>query len=66
MSSEAISDEEKLNITADIDTLQSQLQKPEPDKNIIQKIWSGIEKTVTLDGFAGLIQKVGELIAPLI
>ena len=64
--SNSFSDIEKLNTFADLNTLQSQLQKPVPDKSIIQKIWSGIEKVATVGEIAELIQKVGTLLIPLL
>jgi hypothetical protein len=46
-------DEEKLDIAADIGSLQSQISSPRPKKGLIQRIWQGIEKSVTLARFAG-------------
>src|SRR2546425_3884188 len=43
LASQALDDQEKLNATADIDTLQTQLQKPTPDKSIVQRAWAAIE-----------------------
>ena len=43
-----LSDSQKLEAIADIDSLQSQLQKPDPDKSVIQKLWSGVEKVAAV------------------
>jgi len=56
-----LSDEDKLNVIADVESLKNQLSKPEPDKTIVSKLWSGIEKTVKV---AGLVQTLAQ-IAPL-
>lgn len=61
-----ITDEQKLAVVADIDTLQAQLQKPEPNKSIIGMLWSGIEKAVTAAGLVDLVQKAGALVLPLV
>lgn len=60
-----LKDEEKLDIVADIGSLQSQISSPRPKKGIIQKIWQGIEKSVTLARFAGLIGKISDIIGGL-
>jgi hypothetical protein len=39
-----LSDDRKPDIAADVDSLEAQLQKPEPKKSIVQMLWSGIEK----------------------
>ena len=59
--SDNLSDEDKLNVIADVESLKNQLSKPEPDKTIVSKLWSGIEKTAKV---AGLVQSLAQ-IAPL-
>jgi hypothetical protein len=61
-----ISDETRLVVAADIDTLQAQLQKPEPDPGIIKLAWSGIREVVTAGELAELGFKVGALLAPIL
>ena len=62
----ALKDDDKLNIISDIDSLQAQLQKPEPEKSVVQSLWSGIEKTATVGGLLELVHRVAELIQPLL
>jgi len=62
----AIPDADKLAVVADIDTLQAQLQKPQPDRTVIQHIWSGIEKIVTAAGFSELAVRIAGLLGPLL
>lgn len=57
-SSDKLSDEDKLNITADVEGLKNQLSKPKPDKMIVSRLWSGIEKTAKV---AGLIQALAQI-----
>ena len=59
-------DERKLNVLADIDTLQTQLQKPKPNRSVIKALWSGIETTVVAGRFVELAAKAARLIAPLL
>jgi hypothetical protein len=59
-------DTTKLEVAADIDTLQAQLQKPSPDKSIVKPVWNAIEKTVTAAGFVDLVGKIGALLGLLI
>lgn len=63
---ETIPNEEKLEITSDIDTLQSQLQKPNPDKTILQTIWSGIEKSSALNNLLEFTRKIGQMVDSII
>jgi hypothetical protein len=62
----ALGDNEKLNLVADIDSLQSQLQKPEPEKSIIRSLWSGIERAAAVGGLIELAHRARELIQPLL
>lgn len=59
-------DRQKLDIVADIDGLQSQLQKPSPSGSVVRILWAGIEKAVTAAGFAELVAKAAGVIAPLL
>ncbi|GFP34166.1 hypothetical protein HKBW3S42_02506, partial [Candidatus Hakubella thermalkaliphila] len=61
-----LSEDTKLGAVSDIDSLQSQLQKPKPDKGLIKTLWSGIEKVVTGANFAELMAKAARLISPLL
>ena len=66
LNANAIPDTDKLTVVADIDTLQAQLQKPQPDKTVIQHIWSGIEKIVAAAGFSELAVRIAGLLGPLL
>jgi hypothetical protein len=61
-----ISEDSKLEIVADMDSLQAQLQKPNPDKTVVQKLWSSIEKIAAVGGAIEFISKASELIQPLL
>jgi len=49
-----LTEAKKLEAIADVDSLQAQLQKPNPDRTVVQKLWSGIEKTAALGGIAAV------------
>lgn len=60
--SSIISEDQKLDLTSDLATIQSQLSKTKPDKSIIQTVWGSIEKTVTVSGFVDFVAKITTLI----
>jgi hypothetical protein len=61
-----IADDRKLDIAADIDSLEAQLQKPEPKKSIVQMLWSGIAKTAAVGGAIDILSRAAALIQPLL
>lgn len=61
-----LSEDLRLETIADIDSLQAQLQKPNPDKTVVQKLWSGIEKAAAVGGVLEFVLKTAELIQPLL
>lgn len=60
-----LSDEDKLNVTADIESLKNQLSKSKPNRDVIARLWSGIEKVVTGAGIIEVVCKIANLIASL-
>ena len=58
--------QKKLDVVADIDSLQGQLQKPSPSNAVVRTLWKGIEATVTAAGFGELVAKAAAMIAPLL
>ena len=61
-----MSDEDKLNVTADIESLKNQLSKSKPNRDIIAHLWSGIEKVVTGAGMVEVAHKIAHLITPFL
>jgi hypothetical protein len=55
-------EDQKMSFVADIDTVQSQLAKPQPNRNIIAAAWESLQVAAAIDGCVGLVQKVGHLI----
>jgi hypothetical protein len=61
-----VAEAEKLSFVADIDTVQSQLAKPSPNKGIIGAAWGAIKGAAAIDGCAHLVTKVAGLISGLL
>jgi hypothetical protein len=61
-----LSDEEKLNYQAEIETIKSQLLKPNPDRSILRTAWNALKGVATIGGVVGVLEKVKALIQPLI
>lgn len=59
-------EQDKMSVVADIETIQSQLAKPVPNRSILGAAWSSLQAAATLGGCADLVHQVGALIAPLI
>lgn len=57
------SESDKLAYVADIDTIQSQLAKPAPNKSIVAAAWEAVKGAAAINGCATLVAKIGGLIA---
>lgn len=56
------SESEKMEIVADIETIQSQLAKPEPNKGILKSAWETVKGAAAINGCATFVAKVAGLI----
>lgn len=61
-----VPEEEKLSLVADIETIQSQLAKPTPNKSIIAAAWEAVQGAAAIDGCTNLVLKVAGLIAGVV
>ncbi len=57
---------EKMSFVADIDTIQSQLAKPSPNKRIISAAWESVKAAAVINECAGLVTHVAGFIAGLL
>ena len=64
--SKKLSDEQKLIVTSDIDSIENQIAKPEPDKQIVGRLWASAEKIVAAAGRIEIGQKVASILTPLL
>jgi hypothetical protein len=53
----------KLELVADIDTIQSQLAKPEPNRTIIKAAWEVVKGAVAINGCTVLVHNIAGLLA---
>jgi hypothetical protein len=65
-SSSALSEKQKFDAVADIETFKDQLAKESQDKTILGHLWTGIERVASLAGLVDAAQKVWPLIGPLL
>lgn len=62
----AATEADKLALVADIETIQSQLAKPTPNKSIIAAAWQTLKTAATIDGCVDLVSKVARLTGGLL
>jgi hypothetical protein len=66
LKSTEISETQKLDIVADIDSIQSQLAKEKPNRTIIQGAWEAMKKLDTVVGLADKVAKIAGLLGPFL
>jgi len=64
--SDQLTDGDKLNYVAEIETIKSQLMKPSPDKSIIKQAWEKLKPLADVAGVASFFGLVVKLIGALI
>jgi hypothetical protein len=57
---------EKMSLIADIDTIQSQLAKPKPNRSIVSVAWDAVRGASAINRCAGLVEKITGLIASFV
>jgi hypothetical protein len=57
---------DKMALVADIDTIQSQLAKPAPNKTIVAAAWETVKGAAAISGCTDLVAKAAGFIAGLI
>lgn len=66
LQSTAITETQKLDVVADIDSIQSQLAKATPNRTVLQGAWEAVKKLDTVLGLADKVGKVAALLAPFL
>lgn len=61
-----VDDSAKLSIVADVDSMQSQLAKPEPNRPVLRAIWAGIERLTTATSLAANVAALAPVLHPLL
>lgn len=59
----ALTEEKRMNLIGDVETIKSQLVKPNPSKSIIQTAWTTISAASTFSGAHDLLLKVKTLLS---
>jgi hypothetical protein len=62
ITSSDVTESKKLELVADIDTIQSQLAKPEPNETIIKSAWEVVKHAAAINGCTALVTKVAGLL----
>ena len=63
--SKSLADSQKEDVSADIQTMEVQLKKSKPSREILQTAWKGIDMTVTGSEFTALATKLADLVGSL-
>jgi hypothetical protein len=61
-----LNETQKVELVVDVDTLQTQLGRPTPNRQLISGLWEGINRAAAVAGLADAAAKVGGLLASLI
>jgi hypothetical protein len=56
----------KMELVADIETIQSQLAKPAPNRGIVKAAWESVKGAAAINGCVTLVEKVAGLIAGVV
>jgi putative lipoic acid-binding regulatory protein len=64
--SKKIDETQKMELVVDVDTLQAQLARPTPKRELISQLWEGINHAASAAGLIEVAAKVGSLLAPLL
>ncbi|MEP0848081.1 MAG: hypothetical protein HRF50_14825 [Phycisphaerae bacterium] len=62
----ALKEAEKLSYVADIQSIQTQLAKPEPNRSVLRTLWDGLKQLATVDGVAGAFERAASVLRPLL
>lgn len=63
---ESVTEAQKLDAVADIDSIESQLAKATPNRTVIRGAWEGVKRLDTVLGLAEKVGKVAGLLAPFL
>ncbi len=63
VTSSEVQESTKLELVADIDTIQSQLAKPEPNRTIVKAAWEVVKGAAAINGCTVLVHKIAGLLA---
>ena len=65
-SSDTLDANQKMELVVDVDTIQTQLARRAPGREIVSRLWEGINRATSVAGLADVAVKVGALIGGLL
>ena len=57
---------DKMDLVADIETIQSQLAKPKPKSTIVAAAWETVKGAATINDVVGFVERAASLIVPFL
>jgi hypothetical protein len=66
LATSSVTEQQKFEAVADIDSIQSQLAKATPSKGVIQAAWEGLKKLDTVLGIADKVSRLAGLLRPFL
>jgi hypothetical protein len=66
LSSPAIADDDRLEAVSDIDSIQAQLQKPQPSREVVASLWDSVKAIATAGGFVDAAARVADALGPVL
>lgn len=63
--SDKIPDAQKMELVVDVDTLQMQLARPAPNRDLVSKLWEGVNRAASIAGLVDAAAKVSALITAM-
>ena len=66
IASSSLDEEQKLDVSVDVESIKDQLAKRQPDKTIVGRLWERIEQVAILGGFLEAVGKVAPYLARLL
>lgn len=64
--SSSLTEQQKVDAVGDIDSIQSQLAKPQPNKSVVSMLWAGIENAAKVAGLTDKLIQVGEHLSTIL
>lgn len=61
-----LTDDQRLDAVADIESLKSQLAKGQPDRSVVATLWSAVEKVAVVAGLGSSITRIAGQLGPLL
>ncbi len=64
--SDKLNETQKMELVVDVDTLQTQLARPTPNRELASRLWESINRAASVAGLTDAAAKVGGLLAGLV